>query len=222
MHTTIWLTRHGESADPTVFHGAESDVELSDHGQAQAVAAAGWFREQQPTLVVSSAMRRAIDTASPTATTANLRHVIIPELHERRVGPMCGMKFNLVEGPWADTLREWQAGNTAFTTAGAESFDELRHRLVAAFERIASEWAGERILIVSHGVVCKVLLLCLLEGGAARRWSELGRVENLAVSELVGSPANGWKATRLLELPEPVAQLNHLARLRANTVRSEG
>lgn len=32
MPTRIWLLRHAETALPTVFHGAESDVGLSRRG----------------------------------------------------------------------------------------------------------------------------------------------------------------------------------------------
>ena len=42
MTTRVFLLRHAESADPTVFHGYESDVDLSERGvrQAEAIAAA--------------------------------------------------------------------------------------------------------------------------------------------------------------------------------------
>lgn len=34
--TRVWLLRHGESANPTVFHGAESDIDLGERGRRQA------------------------------------------------------------------------------------------------------------------------------------------------------------------------------------------
>ena len=45
--TIIWLARHAETARPTVVHGAESDIELGDHGHRQAEAAAAWFRDSR-------------------------------------------------------------------------------------------------------------------------------------------------------------------------------
>jgi 2,3-bisphosphoglycerate-dependent phosphoglycerate mutase len=221
MQTTIWLLRHAETSDPTVFHGLESDIGLSEHGQQQAQVVAEWLRPFSPTVVVSSGMQRAIDTAKPIADTVGVRPNIEPQLHERRIGALCGEKFNLKEGPWVDTLREWQAGNIRFTTPGAESFEELQTRLVPAFQRVANLWPGERIVIVAHGIVCKVLLLSLLEGWSAQRWSELGRIENIATSELVGNSQDGWIARSILQVPEPVAQLNHLARTRLQKIRSE-
>ena len=40
MPTRVLLLRHGETTDPLVFHGAESDVGLSGRGRRQAEAAA--------------------------------------------------------------------------------------------------------------------------------------------------------------------------------------
>jgi probable phosphoglycerate mutase len=217
--TRIWLARHAESANPTVFHGAESDIELGERGRRQAAAAVAWFREQKPTLVASSAMRRAIETASPTATALGLRHVQVPSFHERRVGSLGGTSFDLAEGPWADTLRHWQSGQTQFTTPGAESFDELRDRLVTTWNTFVREHQGERIVLITHGVVVKVLLLCLLPGWGPTRWSELGRVQNLAVSTLVETEPGGWHAESLLLVPEPVAKVN--ARLESVGRKSE-
>lgn len=205
--TRVWLARHAESAVPTVFHGAESDIALSTLGERQADAAARWFRELRPTVVVSSAMKRAVDSAKPIAAACGVPHEIEPRFHERIIGELCGVPFSATDGPWADTLREWTAGNTHFTTPGAESFDDLRARLLPAWEDTVRKYSGERIVLVAHGIVCKVLLLSLLDGWRANRWHELGRVENLATSELV-QDGDRWRAERLLIVPETVQSLN--------------
>jgi broad specificity phosphatase PhoE len=203
---TIWLVRHAETSRPTVFHGAESDIGLSDLGRRQAAAAADWFAPLGVTAVVSSGMLRARDTAAPTAAACGVPHLIEPDLHERRVGAMSGTSFSSEGGPWPLTIDQWETGDTAFTTPGAESFDDLRRRLVPAFERVAAAHPGGRVVVVAHGVVCKVLLLCLLPGYGPGAWKRLGRVPNLAASELVGT-ADGWSATGLLQVPPPVAAL---------------
>jgi len=204
--TTIWLARHAETSVPTVFHGAESDIGLSDLGRRQAAAAAGWFAPLGVTAVVSSGMLRARDTAAPIAAACAVPHLIEPDLHERRVGAMSGTSFSSEGGHWPQTIDRWEAGDTSFTTSGAESFDDLRRRLVPAFARVAGAHPGGRVVVVAHGVVCKVLLLCLLPGYGPAAWKRLGRVPNLAVSELVGT-ADGWTATGLLQVPPPVAAL---------------
>jgi broad specificity phosphatase PhoE len=202
----LWLARHAETATPGIFHGAESDVGLSDTGHRQAAAAAEWFRSLQPTAVVSSAMRRAMDTAAPIAQLCQVPHLIEPQLHERRVGILGGQSFELTSGPWAETIREWSSGNTTYTTPGAESYAEVASRVLAAWERVASSHPGGRVVVIAHGVVCKVLLLSLLEGWGPEGWVTLGRAANLAVTELrpIGS---SWQATEWLRVPPPVLAL---------------
>jgi broad specificity phosphatase PhoE len=205
--TTVWLTRHAETSIPTVFHGAESDVGLSDLGRLQAAAAAEWFRNRSPSVVVSSAMRRAVDTAAPIAAACGVPHVVEPEFHERRVGVLSGTAFSSEGGPWPGTIDRWVAGDSAFTTPGAESFDDLRDRLLPAFRRITNRFRGERVVLVAHGVVTKVLLLNLLSGYGPGDWVRLGKVSNLAVSELVLGET-GWTGKSLLQVPAVVASID--------------
>ncbi|MBX9584455.1 MAG: histidine phosphatase family protein [Gemmataceae bacterium] len=204
--TTIWLTRHAETALPTVFHGAESDVGLSDLGRRQADAAADWFRPLRPTAVVSSAMLRATATAGPIAAACGLPHLVEPDLHERRVGSLSGMAFSMDAGPWPETIARWAAGETAYSSHGAESFDAIRGRVLPAFLRVAERHAGGRVVVVAHGVVCKVLMLSLLPGWGVADWVRFGRVANLSVSELHLDGAT-WAAGELLRVPPPVDEL---------------
>ena len=132
----VWLTRHAETSAPQIFHGAESDIGLSERGQRQALAAADWFSQQQPTLVISSAMLRAVETARPIAQRCGCEHRILPELHERRIGSLSGTSFSLGEGAWPETVRRWSSGDIDYTTPGAESFRDLQTRLLAAWSRI--------------------------------------------------------------------------------------
>jgi probable phosphoglycerate mutase len=60
------------------------------------------------------------------------------------------------------------------------------------------------VVIVCHGVVCKVLLLSLLRGYTAADWLRIGAAKNLSLSEL--EPDGGaWRARELLIVPAPVA-----------------
>ena len=202
----VWLLRHAETATPAIFHGAESNVGLSDLGRRQAIAGGEWFRGHAPTAVVSSAMLRAVDTAAPIAAACGVPHLIEPELHERRVGDLCGVPFAASDGPWSETVRQWAAGCTTYTTAGAESYDEIKARVLAAWDRVVAAHPGGRVVVVAHGVVCKVLLLNLLAGWDATGWVKLGRVPNLAVTELVPD-GDRWRAKVLLTVPGRVAAL---------------
>ena len=199
----VWLLRHAETATPHVFHGAESDVDLSERGGRQAEALGVWFAGLKPMAVVSSAMRRAVATAVPVARACGLTPAVEPGLHERRVGEFCGREFPQVEAAWRETVERWGGGATGHTTPGAESYDELRTRLLAAWGRVTAAHAGARLVVVAHGIVCKVLLLELLDAHGPAAWARLGKVPNCAVSCLRPS-GNGYIADPLLSVPPGV------------------
>ena len=180
--TRVLLLRHAETAAPYLFHGAESDIGLSERGRQQAEAIGPILAAERPVVVVSSAMRRAIETAEPIARACGVELLIEPDLHERRIGTLCGMLYDDREGLWAQTIERWQAGETDFATDGAESLDGIRDRVLPIWHRLAHRFDGQTSLFVGHGTVIKALLLSLDPECAA--WSGF-RCPNLSVSELV-------------------------------------
>ena len=206
MPDRVFLLRHAETADPLVFHGAESDVGLSLRGRAQAEAVAPVLAAYRPGAVVSSAMRRALDTAGPIARACGLSVHVEPDLHERRVGALSGTPTGGREGVWPDTLRRWMAGDTGFAPPGAESFDAIHARVRPVWERLTAGLGGSPLVIVAHGVVCKVLLLRLLPGQSPADWDKLGPSRNVGISELVRVESE-WKAVRVNEVPAAASGL---------------
>jgi broad specificity phosphatase PhoE len=201
MPTRVLLLRHAESADPSVFHGAESDVGLSPLGHQQALRLAAHLAPLAPAAVVSSAMRRALDTAGPIARACGLTVQVEPLLHERRVGALSGTPTARRDGVWPATLKRWMAGDTGHAPAGAESFDDIKRRVLPVWEQLAEQYAGRTIVVVAHGVVCKVLLVSLLPGYGVSDWKRLGETPNAGISELVREAGAGWQAVRISEVP---------------------
>lgn len=201
--TRILLMRHAESADPTVFHGAESDIELSPRGRRQAEAVAQVLAREPLQVVVSSGMRRALATAQAIVAATNVPHEIEPALHERRVGILSQQPFG-TGGIWADTLARWNRGESHYAHDGAESWDDLRGRIIPVWQRLADRHAGRTVAVVAHGIVCKVILLELF---AHFTWATIGSTRNTAITELAYD-GQTWKLVRLDDLPPEVAQLD--------------
>jgi len=202
MPTRVFLLRHAESADPTVFHGAESDVDLSDKGRRQAVALVDALLPRRPDVVVSSNMRRARATALPLAQALGLEIQIEPELHERRVGVLSGVSVR-ERDIWPETLRRWTAGDTAYAHEGAESFDQLRDRILPVWERVTAQHAGRSIAVIVHGIVCRVILLSILPGWGPANWDRLGSTLNCSISDLLLE--NGaWTPLALNRQPDAI------------------
>jgi broad specificity phosphatase PhoE len=205
LSTRVFLLRHAETANPNVFHGAESDVGLSERGRCQAERLAPVLAEARPAAVITSAMRRAVDTAAAIAAACGLTLHIEPDLHERRVGALSGTSTLGKEGAWPDTLRRWVAGETGYAPPGAESFDTIRARVLPVWRRLTRDHHGRTLVLVAHGIVIRVLLLSELPGLGPGDWHQLGPIRNLAVNELLWTGA-AWEAVRLNEVPACLAE----------------
>ncbi len=206
MPTRVLLMRHAETCRPDVFHGFESDIDLSEFGYRQAAALAPVVATLGPEFIYSSNMLRARKTAEPIAQQCRLTLNIEVNLHERKVGALVGSPAQPELGIWPDTLRRWVEGETGYSPDGAESYDDLQARLLPVWDRITSRHAGRSIAIVCHGIVCRVLLLSLLPGYGVNDWTRLGRMQNASISELVGDGRN-WQALRVAEVPPEVRDL---------------
>lgn len=205
--TRVLLLRHAETATPHVFHGFESDIDLSPRGHLQAAAIAPVVAALRPDILVCSDMLRARLTGQVIADACGVPLRVEPDLHERKVGSLQGTPVTWESGPWADTLARWVGGATDFAPGDAESFDQIRQRVLPVFERITRENKGKTIAIVAHGIVIRVLILSIAEGYNAADWHRLGRVSNVSLTELVGDGAR-WQAVRIGHESDEVRKLH--------------
>src|SRR5262245_41123608 len=207
MPTRVWLLRHAETENPTVFHGAESDIGLSDRGRRRVDALAPILAALGPAAVFSSGMRRAIQTASPIAVKCGLTLGIEPALHERRVGILGGRRTIPEDPLWRETVAHWEGGDLEFATEGAESFADIQRRVIPIWDRITTESNDGKLAIVAHGVVIRVLLLTVLPGWSPTDWRKFPSVVNLGVTELVANDGV-WDVIRLCEIPEAIRSID--------------
>jgi probable phosphoglycerate mutase len=207
MSTRVLLIRHAETARPGVFHGFESNIDLGPRGHRQAEAVAPIVAAIGPQVLVSSSMLRARRTAEVIARACRLPIQFEKDLHERKVGNMQGTPIQGDFGVWPETLARWVAGETSYAPDGMESFDQIRDRVLPVWDRVTRENTGKTIAIVAHGIVCRVILLSVLEGYNAADWPRLGRIANASISEVVGSGRN-WRAIRIGHVPEEVRKIN--------------
>jgi probable phosphoglycerate mutase len=207
MPTRVYLMRHAEPCDPDIFHGYESDVGLSPFGDRQAAAVAPVVAARRPDAVISSGMLRARRTAEPIARTCGLPLLIEPALHERKLGRLSGAPANKEIGLPPETLEHWQAGDTAYGPEGSESYDDLVRRILPAWERVTSAHVGQTVVLVCHGIVCRIILLAAAPFAGLADWRKLGRMPTVSISELERGPGGTWRALTVAEVPPEVREL---------------
>ena len=160
-------------------------------------------------------MLRARRTAEVIARACRLPIQIEPELHERKVGDIAGNAgARATFGVWPDTLARWVAGETYYAPPGMESFDQMRDRVLPVWDRVTLENQGKSLVIVAHGIVCRVILLSVLDGYNAADWPRLGRIANVSISEIVGS-GRTWRAVRIGHVPDEVRKEDEAEEMRS-------
>ena len=165
---TFYLVRHGESeANAARRFAGRTDSPLTDRGRQQASAVAEALAKVHFDRIVSSPLSRCRDTALVIARRHQLPLDLEPDLVEIDVGEKTGMPFDEVAG-----LPEWRDDGFIAWPRG-ETLDQVLSRAHHVITRIAAENAGQRVLIVGHGGVTRILmshflgLLPRLDRGAA-------------------------------------------------------
>lgn len=163
QETRLLLIRHAETSAPDVYHGAESDIGLSDWGRRQAALLAEHLSTQGVSALYCSAMERAVATARPVGAACGLEPAILPSLHERKIGSLSGLSREEGWEIYAESKKRWMAGDLEFTHEGGESFAAIRRRVLPVVRQIALRHPGQTVILIAHGIVIRVLLLSLLD-----------------------------------------------------------
>jgi probable phosphoglycerate mutase len=157
--TTICVTRHGETDwNITGILQGWIDVPLNEKGRKQAFEMAENFKDSGFSIVWTSPLSRASETARIVAEVLGLPAPICSEgLKERHFGRVQGMTKQdlsvLHPGLHANIIRR----DPACLFDEGELPDQFADRVVAALHEIARRHPGERVLAMTHGWVMDVM-----------------------------------------------------------------
>ncbi len=195
QETRLLLLRHAETSAPDRFHGAESDIGLGERGLKQAEDVARVLAAEHADILYTSAMKRAAATAKPIGEACGLTPIIVPALHERKMGPLSGLTREEGLEEFRIVKYHWMNGELKYTHQGGESFQDVQTRIVPIFEDIVSKSPGKTIIVVTHGVVIRVFLTSVLEGRNAADFDTFA-IDNVALNDL-RRDGERWKAVIL-------------------------
>lgn len=200
MSRRVVCLRHGQTLWNVEkrFQG-HTDIALDETGIAQAARAASLLAALRPTMLVSSDLRRAYDTASALGRLTGLDVAVDKDLRERGGGEWEGLTRDEIKAGWPVEYEAWEA-------PGGEDVAHVADRVADAIARWASRLEEDGLLVVaSHGAALR-LGICRLLGLPQELWSAIGGLGNCSWSVL----EEGRRGWRLLEhnagtLPEPVS-----------------
>ena len=171
--TLVYLARHGQSEwnNQSRVTG-QADIGLSDKGRQQGEALAQCLKGEALDAIYTSALRRTVDTARPTARAQGLAIASLPALNEIDMGVLQGRHRDERDAEAQALWAAWQADVWHTQVPGGERFDVFAPRVGEALQSVLDQHRGQRILIVGHRATNRVLLGTLL-GWPRERWSEL-------------------------------------------------
>ena len=157
--TRICLIRHGETAWNTEKRiQGQLDITLNARGFAQAAAVARWLSSQPVAALYSSDLLRAWQTAEHIGVALGLTPVAEQDLRERRYGIFEGQTYAEARNnyPASYLLFECRAPEAAIPDGG-ESLRQLNARVTECLCRLATQHAGQTIVLVTHGGVLDII-----------------------------------------------------------------
>jgi alpha-ribazole phosphatase len=155
MTLRLDLLRHGETELGGGLRGSLDDA-LTEKGWAQmraAVVAGGpWDR------LISSPLQRCARFAAELGEQLNLPVQLENDLQELHFGAWEGQSAAALMETDAEALGLFWADPYAFTPPQGEPVSDFADRVLGAVARLHQAYAGERVLLISHGGVMRLLL----------------------------------------------------------------
>ncbi|WP_421329761.1 histidine phosphatase family protein [Aeromonas veronii] len=156
------VIRHAETqANAEGRYQGALDIGLNDDGVRQISCLAEKMAvAQQPfDRLLASPLLRTRESAAILSRQLGLPVELVPAFRERDVGLFEGLTDRYPE-LWARNItRRWAEAPT-----GGETIDEVIARISQGLTELASTMQGERILLVAHGVVAKVIRAVTIAG----------------------------------------------------------
>lgn len=158
----LLLVRHGETDwnRDRLLQG-QVDVPLNATGRLQAHNLAVRLCDWKIDALYSSDLSRAAETAAIVGNLLGLERRLAADLREIDVGCWGGLTHAELESRYPEEMNALACGED-IPRGGAERMGELQERLVAAYERICQDHAGQTVLLISHGGALKSLISHLL------------------------------------------------------------
>lgn len=161
--TRFILVRHGQTEWNRFerFRG-RVDIDLDETGLRQAEAVAGQVAQWEVKAIYSSPLKRAMTTAQIIAKRLGLEVQPLEGINDMDFGRWQGLCIAEVREQYPELFDLWRFSPERLKIPEGETLDEVRSRVVACVDEVAAKHDGETVAVVSHRVVCKVLLCHLL------------------------------------------------------------
>lgn len=190
------FVRHGETEwNETLRYQGHAPIPLNTRGRDQSRRAGERLLQSEATVLYSSDIPRAWETAVILGHEMDIEPTPMEELREIDVGQWQGLTPEELEQRFPDHMREYEADPANTVRLGGESYAQLQARGIVALQRIQeAHTLDETVLAVSHGgtiraIICHVIGLELKL--FSRMWLDNGSLTELRYN------GESWRLLRL-------------------------
>lgn len=191
----IILVRHGQTEFNRIerFRGL-LDIPLNETGLKQAEATGESLRGMNVKAVYSGPLSRARNTAGKIAEKVGLDIEVVDFLQDMDFGEWEGLTPREVAEKFPEPFKAWSYYPDRLHMPGGESLLGVRARLVAGLNELTMQHKDDTIVLVSHKVICRVLMLAVMGMDVSHFW----RIEqdNCCIN-VFEENFSGWIVTRL-------------------------
>lgn len=158
--TRIFLVRHGQSqGNAEGRFGGHTATPLSSRGRRQAEAAARVLASEKITVIYSSDLQRAVQTAEPLSHLTGLEVKRTTAFRERGVGVIEGLTFEEAAEQHPEHYAALIRRDFEHVILGGESYRQMLDRASEKLDHAIEEHRGGRVCVFSHtGTICILTL----------------------------------------------------------------
>ena len=156
--STIFLFRHGETDMTHGRYCGSSDPPLNERGRRQAECIRDLLRSESIAAIYASPLRRATQTAEPSARALGLEIIPVAALREADFGGWEGLTFEDVRERHPAEWCAREADPYSVAPPGGESYRDLLARVVPAFEDLLGCHGDASIAVFAHRSVNRLFM----------------------------------------------------------------
>ena len=172
MELRLLAIRHGATAySQEGRYAGSTDIPLSPQGRQQCAALAQALGARHVAAVYASPLARARESAAPIAAAQGLEVTIESDFREMCFGDWEGLTRDEVERRFVDDYKIWRTEPERFVRPGGETLSAVSARVMRGLGELQATHHGETVVLVSHAVVTRLIVLAALGLGPERLWS---------------------------------------------------
>ncbi len=147
----LYVVRHGQ----TIWNLQNkvcgiTDVELTELGKEQAKALANEVQGNSISLIISSPLKRAVETSQIISEICDIPFEIDKRLIEQNYGIYEGVDRKKEE--FLNNKRQF-----AFKYPNGESMMQVAYRVYGLLEELKCKYSDKNVLVITHGGVCRII-----------------------------------------------------------------